>query len=84
MNDTLAGASPVDQPVGRPLPKRYEGGRIKGGCSLHDAEAALATQAAEIERLRTDRHDRCAARGHGHDGCDDVHVLLGGRAIRRR
>lgn len=27
MNDTLAGASPVDQPVGRPVPKRYEGGR---------------------------------------------------------
>lgn len=24
--------------VGRLVPKRYEGGRIKGGCSLHDAE----------------------------------------------
>ena len=45
MNDTLAGASPVDQPVGRPGPKRYEGGRIKGGCSLHDAEKPELCQA---------------------------------------
>ena len=44
MNDTLAGASPVDQPVGRPLPKRYEGGRIKGGCSLHDTEKPALCQ----------------------------------------
>lgn len=46
MNDTLAGASPVDQPVGRPCPKRYEGGRIKGGCSLHDAEKPELCQKA--------------------------------------
>ena len=30
--------------VGRPLPKRYEGGRIKGGCSLHDAEKPALCQ----------------------------------------
>lgn len=30
--------APVERGVGRPGPKRYEGGRIKGGCSLHDAE----------------------------------------------
>jgi hypothetical protein len=58
MTNTLAGASPVDQPVGRPLPKRYEGGRIKGGCSLHDAEKPELCQ----------KHlQRCAACGEVFD-----------------
>ena len=36
--------SPLDQPVRRPVPKRFEGGRIKGGCSLHDTERPGACQ----------------------------------------
>lgn len=30
--------APLDCGVGRPVEKRYEGGRIKGGCSLFEAE----------------------------------------------
>lgn len=33
-----AGVSLFEREVGRMEPKRYEDGRIKGGCSLRDAE----------------------------------------------
>lgn len=35
---TTPAAVPLERPVGRPVAKRYVGGRIVGGCSLHDAE----------------------------------------------
>jgi hypothetical protein len=47
-----ADAGPVERPVGRPAPKRHEGGRIKGGCSLHDALFVL---------VMVDKNNRIAA-----------------------
>ena len=66
MNDHAAGASPVDQPVGQPCPKRYEGGRIKGGCSLHDAEKPELCQ-KHLHRCPEPRTVDCCGAVDEHD-----------------
>ena len=69
MTTNLAGASPVDQPVGRPVPKRYEGGRIKGGCSLHDAEKPELCQ-KHLQRCPEPRTVDCCGVVDEHDSIE--------------
>ena len=52
--------------VGRPLPKRYEGGRIKGGCSLHDAEKPALCQ-KHLQRCPEPRTVDCCGVVDEHD-----------------
>ena len=72
MTNTTTPATAPEQPaevgqVQRPAyPKRYEGGRIKGGCSLHDAEKPELCQ-KHLQRCPEPRTVDCCGVVDEHD-----------------